>query len=119
MFDVSRNIVGTLTDDASVTNRVRLLILSDPTSMYNEPEFGVGIKASMWKYNTPNTKAILKDKIKLQLDKFEPSVIAAETQFNDNLLFSELPENVVPENTLTLTVGLRTVYQSEITTNLD
>ena len=113
MFDVARNTVAVLKDDASVVNRVRLLILSDPTSHYNEPEFGVGLKQHLWKYNTPNIRALIEDKIKEQLLKFEPSVESQETQFDDRLLFTQ--EVADTPNNLNMTVGLRTKYKSEPT----
>ena len=42
LFDVARNRVGVLTDSASVTNRTKLLMLTNPTELYNEPTSGVG-----------------------------------------------------------------------------
>lgn len=108
MFSVTHNAVRVLEDDVSVVNRSRLLLLSDPTSLYNSPDFGVGLKRYLWQYNTENTKAIIKDRIKDQLDMFEPSVIAEDTAFGDGLLDST--DRHTDNRTLEMTVGLKTTY---------
>lgn len=113
MFDVNRNSANVLYDDASVVNRTKLLILSDTTAMYNDPEFGVGIKKYMWQYNTPNVRAMLKDRIKLQLLKYEPCVESDKTEFVDELLFTESESN--SPDKLEMTVGLHTTYQTDVT----
>ena len=108
MFSVTHNVVNVLEDDVSVVNRCRLLFLTDPTALYNSPEFGVGLKRYLWQYNTENTKAIIKDRMKDQLDQFEPSVIAEDTTFGDGLLDST--DRHIDNRTLEMTVGLRTTY---------
>ena len=79
MFDISRGIVQILEDDRSVVNRDRLLILTEPTELYNNPDFGVGLRQHIWKYNRPNERAIIQDKISDQLRKHEPCVEADKT----------------------------------------
>lgn len=44
MFDISRNKLAVYEDNRSVVNRTKLLMLSDPTELYMEPNFGVGLK---------------------------------------------------------------------------
>ena len=58
MFNLSNNRVAVDEDLKSVTTRSRLLILSEPTELYNNPNFGVGLKRHLWKYNTENERAI-------------------------------------------------------------
>ena len=88
MFDVARNRVSVLNDIASVVNRSRLLILTEPTELYNSPTFGVGLKRHLFKYNTENEKAIIRDRVVEQLRMYEPSVEADKTKFADGLLFT-------------------------------
>lgn len=112
MFDPARNIVNVVEDDASVVNRSRLLILTEPTELYNEPEFGVGLKRYLWQYNTSNTKAMLQDRIRDQLDKWEPCAYSQQTEFADGLLFTEGQSRVAENNfnQLKMTVKLSTIF---------
>lgn len=121
MFSVSRNVVNVLEDDASIVNRCRLLLLSDPTALYNSPTFGAGLKRFLFQYNSDNTKVIIKDRIKKQLDEFEPCVLADETQFSDGLLYSGSNniDNYADTNKLTMTVGLKTSYGNVVSINTD
>lgn len=121
MFSVSRNVVNVLEDDASIVNRCRLLLLSDPTALYNSPTFGAGLKRFLFQYNSDNTKVIIKDRIKKQLDEFEPCVLADETQFSDGLLYSGSSniDNYADTNKLTMTVGLKTSYGNVVSINTD
>lgn len=121
MIDPSRNKVQTVEDDASVVNRVRLLMLSDPTELYNEPQFGLGLKRYLWQYNNANTLAIIQSKIIEQLTLFEPSVEPESTSFADGLLFTG-EENIPSSqefNQLKMTVGLHTIYGDELDVNLN
>lgn len=121
MIDPSRNKVQIVEDDASVVNRVRLLMLSDPTELYNEPQFGLGLKRYLWQYNNANTLAIIQSKIIEQLTLFEPSVDAESTSFADGLLFTG-EENLPSSqefNQLKMTVGLHTIYGDELNVNLN
>lgn len=121
MIDPSRNKVQIVEDDASVVNRVRLLMLSDPTELYNEPQFGLGLKRYLWQYNNANTRAIIQSKIIEQLTLFEPSVEPESTSFADGLLFTG-EENIPSSqefNQLKMTVGLHTIYGDDLTVNLN
>ena len=122
LIDISRNTVAVKTGRDSITNRTRLLILTEPTELYNNPTFGVGLKQYLWQYNTPNTKAIIQERIKAQLDEHEPCVDASKTQFADGLLFtgSDSESNSVADaNSLKMTVALQTIYKDTLNVTLD
>lgn len=123
MFDVARNKVAVLEDNPSVVNRVRLLLLTDPTEVFNSPTQGAGLKRYMFQYNTDNTKALVKSRIKDQLREFEPSVTADATQFIDGLPLTGGTANnqssVANASKLELTVGLSTVYGDDVEINID
>ncbi len=122
MFDVARNTVAVLSDDASIVNRCRLLMMTEPTEMYNDPDFGVGLKKYIWQYNTDNTKAMIKDKIKSQLNKFEPCVKSDMTSFSDGLLFTgDTSDSISSQeyNKLKMTVGLRTIFGDNVEVNVN
>lgn len=112
LFDVARNRVGVLTDSASVTNRTKLLMLTNPTELYNEPTFGVGLSKYLFKYNTENTYAMIQDKIREQLLWFEPCSVPEQTQFGDGLLYTEPngSRTAVEYNTLKFTCGVQTTF---------
>lgn len=117
MLDVSRNQVAVAVDNASVTNRCRLLILSDPTEMSYDIPFGVGLTKYLFQYNNENTKARIKQDIIDKLAMYEPKVNATETQFADGLLFtgSDDPDVSAQQfNELKMTVGLKTIYGDKI-----
>ena len=44
MFDVTGNCVSVVEDSQSIVNRTRLLMLTEPTELYMNPDFGVGLK---------------------------------------------------------------------------
>ncbi len=117
MFDGARSRVGVLEGNASIVNRVRLLILTDPTELYNEPDFGVGIKKYLWQYNTDNTRARVEDNIREQLRLYEPCCDADDTQFSKGLI-SENTDNQSP-NKFTMTVGLRTILGDTVEIKMD
>ena len=113
MFSASRNMVNVIEDDVSITNRCKLLLQTDPTALYNSPTFGCGLKQFLFQYNTPNTVALIKDRICQQLSEFEPCVIADETVFSDTLLYTgefSAFNKYTNEQTVEMTVGLKTVY---------
>lgn len=111
MFNVANNCVGVLEDNISIVNRTRLLILTEPTELYNNPDFGVGLKRHLWQYNTENEKAIIRDRIVGQLSKHEPCCDAEQTQFADGLLFSGGDELSTQEyNQLKMTIALKTIF---------
>lgn len=113
LFDVARNRVSVLDDTASVANRSRLLILTEPTELYNSPDFGVGLKRHLFQYNNENQKAIIKDRIVEQLERHEPFVDAKSTEFADGLLFSgssSEDQSAQEYNRLKMTVSLSCVF---------
>lgn len=117
MFDVARGVVQVLEDNASVVNRNRLLILTEPTELYNNPDFGVGLKRHLWKYNQPNEKALIRDRIAAQLLLHEPCAKSEETTFADGLLFSGSNAEVShfnSHNQLQMTVGIQTTYGTAV-----
>lgn len=120
MFDVSQNKVATLEDSTSIVNRTRLLILTDPTSLYNEPTQGVGIRRFMGQYNTENKKAEIRDLTVEQLRLFEPCVVPDDTQWASGLLFTgQIDDNRIKANTLEMTMSLRTIYDSTVSVDLN
>ena len=121
LFDIARNRVAIKEGNASITNRTRLLILTEPTELYNNPTFGVGLKQYLWQYNTPNTKAIIQERIKEQLREHEPCVDSDKTQFADGLLYTEgVQDNTIADmNKLKMTVGLHTIYRDTVNMTID
>lgn len=121
MFDVSRNKVGVLENHESVANRCRLLLLTEPTELFNYPSFGVGMKQYLFQYNTENTKAIIKDRIKSQLKTYEPDCDADKTTFADGLLITGTTQDSTTQdyNTLKMTVGIHTVIGEKAEVSLD
>ncbi len=119
MFDIVRNKVGVIEDKISVVNRCRLLMLTEPTELYNSPDFGVGLKRYLWQYNTENTKAIIKDRIVLQLRLHEPSCDADKTSFSDGLLTENSVDMPAQEySKLKMTVGIQTTFSDEVNIDL-
>jgi phage baseplate assembly protein W len=118
MFDISRNRVATLSDNISIVNRTRLLMLTEPTELYNSPNFGVGIKAYIFQYNNDNTVAMLQDRIKSQLSDYEPCVDAMATVFSEGLLFTGSNEITQNFNKLEMSVGLKTIFGDTETVNI-
>lgn len=111
MFNIANNCVSVLSDNASIVNRVRLLILTEPTELYNNPDFGVGLKRHLWQYNTENEKAIIRDRITEQLRLHEPCCDPEETQFADGLLFTGGDESFAQNyNRLEMTISVRTIF---------
>lgn len=111
IFNVSQNKVAVLSGNDSIVNRDRLLIMTEPTELYNHPDFGVGLKRHLWQYNNENQKAIIKDRIVEQLRLHEPYCIPDKTTFADGLLFTESDKNYIPEyNHLKMTVGIASIY---------
>lgn len=85
--------------------------MTEPTELYNVPNFGVGLKRHLWQYNNDNQKAIIKDRIEEQLRIHEPCCIPDETAYADGLLISGSDDSVVQNyNTLEMTVGIKTIY---------
>ena len=118
IFDVARNRVAMLSDNASVVNRTRLLMLTEPTELYNAPTFGVGLKRYLFQYNNENTKALIKDRIVDQLRLFEPCVDAQATEFTDGLLYTGSGNTNQNFNKLEMTVGLKTIFGDTVAVNM-
>ena len=116
MFNVARNQVDVYSDTASIVNRTRLLMLTDPTELYHVPNFGVGLKKYLWTYNTENTRAIIENNIKEQLRLHEPYVLSDETQFSDMLLYTGDKDSIQFKsgNEFNMTCGLKTIYQDNV-----
>jgi len=116
MFDVARNKVNLYDDTKSITNRVRLLLLTDPTELYMNPTFGVGLRKYMFTYPNDNTVALIKDKLVEQLRLWEPEVLPDETVVERGLIYTE--DGATPDptdlNKLKLTVTLKTIYMQTI-----
>lgn len=121
MFDVARNKVAVIEDNASIVNRSRLLILTEPKELYNNPNFGVGLKRHLWQYNTENQKAIIKDRIVEQLRLHEPCCDADNTTVVDGLLFTGGTDDYSAQeyNKLKMTVGIATVYGDTVEVEID
>ena len=123
MFNITNNQVSIIEDTNSVANRTRLLILTEPTELYNNPDFGVGLKRHLWHYNNEAEKGLVKDRITAQLRLHEPCVDAEKTIYSDGLLFSEsqVQNTAMDSNTMSLTVALQTVFQDtvQVTLNYD
>lgn len=120
MFDVARNKVNLYDDTKSITNRVRLLLLTDPTELYMNPTFGVGLRKYMFTYPNDNTVALIKDKLVEQLRLWEPEVLPDETVVERGLIYTE--DGAAPDptdlNKLKLTVTLKTIYMQTISFGL-
>lgn len=116
IFNVSQNQINIVEDNKSIVSRTRLLILSEPTSLFNSPDFGVGLKRHLWQYNTENQKAIIKDRIVAQLKLNEPSVFPEKTQYADGLLFTGSPSDDINQdyNQLKMTVAVVTNYNETL-----
>lgn len=113
MFDVAQNKIGLYNDIQSITNRVKLLLLTEPTELYLSPNFGVGLKKYMFSYNNDNTIALIRDKLVEQLKMWEPAVIADKTEVTRGLNYSKGYDSTDVElraNKLELTVTLTTSY---------
>ena len=122
MFDLGRNTIMTKEDNESIVNRTRLLILTDPTSLYNSPEFGVGLKKYLWQYNSENVRAMIEDNIRDQLRVYEPCVDVKETIFVDGLLFTEsevVDKTAMEFNQMKMTIGLKSIYGDTLTIALN
>ena len=121
MINVTQNEVAVITDENSVVNRSKLLILTEPTEIYNEPNQGVGLKRHLFKYNNENEKAIIKDRIVEQLRIHEPQCTADHTQFADGLLFTGTPQSETAQNynKLEMTVAIETKFGATVSVSFE
>lgn len=116
MFNVSQNTVAVLEDNKSIVNRDRLLILTNPTELYNSPEQGVGLYKFIGRYNDKNVEAEIIDRIKEQLARYEPYVESEKTEYAEGLLFtgSQNDEIKAKPNTMQFTLSLKTTYNETV-----
>lgn len=122
LIDVSRNRVSIVEDNVSIVNRSKLLILTEPTELYNNPDFGVGLKRHLFQYNNENQKAIIRDRIVEQLRLHEPCVDPDKTTFADGLLYTGSQDSASlaqDANRLKMTVGLSTIYGDNVNIQLN
>lgn len=120
IFDVARNRTSVMEDRQSVTNRVRLLMLTEPTELYMNPQYGVGLKKYMFQYNNDNVIALIKDKLIEQLRLWEPCVEAEKTTVERGLLYTGGEElQVNNQDSLELTVTVYTVFGDTLTININ
>ena len=122
LFDVARNKVNLYNNTQSLTNRVKLLLLTDPTELYMTPNFGVGLRKHLFKYNNDNVIALIRDELIDQLRLWEPGVIPEETTVVRGLQYSEDASSAktISEkmNTLNLTITLTTRYMQQVSFQL-
>lgn len=119
MFNVSQNKVTVLEDREAVVNRTRLLILTEPTELYNNPNFGVGLHRHMWKYNNENERAIIIDRIKEQLRIHEPYVDPDQTKYADGLLFTGSDNDFKQKyDDLEMTISVQTTFDDAVEIDL-
>lgn len=110
MFDVARNTVAVIEGTASIANRVKLLILTEENEMYNSPQFGVGLKRHLWKYNNENEKAIIRDRVVEKLRLYEPCCLPEKTEYVDGLVYTETDHSDMDANKLNMSLILYTMY---------
>lgn len=113
LFDVARNKVNIYTDTKSIANRVKLLLLTEPTELYMVPNFGVGLRKYMFMYNNDNVPAMIRDELIEQLRLWEPAVIPEQT----TVVRTELTDAVVPVSEIDhmrLTITVVTSYMEQV-----
>jgi hypothetical protein len=118
MFDVARNRVSVNSDDVSVTNRTKLLFMTDPTELYNNLNQGAGLRQYLWNYNSDNTVAMIQSNMVEQLRLHEPSVYPDKTVFTNTLLSEDTQPDSSSNSKITMTVAMPTVFGSTVTVNL-
>lgn len=116
LFDVSRSKVNIYTNTRAIVNRVKLLMLTEPTELHMVPNFGLGLRKYMFTYNNDNTIALIRDKLIEQLRLWEPSVIPEETKVERGLQYTggNVEETAVDINHLKLTVTLTTSDMQQV-----
>lgn len=117
MFNVAQNQVATLEDNVSIVNRVRLLLLTDPTELYNSPKFGVGLKKYLFQYNNKNTIAHLQDTVREKIRQYEPFVDADKIEFADGLVYTgdaDADMQAKQFNELAMTIKLETNFGDSV-----
>ena len=122
MFDVARSKINLYTDVRSITNRVKLLLLTDPTEMHMNPNFGVGLRKYMFQYNNENTIAMIRDALIEQLRLWEPAVVPESTKVTAGSYTDENTQLSTKEaemNHLKLTITLETAYAEVASVEID
>lgn len=114
MINVTQNKVSLVDDYNSIKNRISLLLRTEPTEVYGDPEYGVGLKRFMWQYNNSNTAAIVKQRIVDQITRYEPQVDPQSITFVDHDESNGVRSVRQDANTLHLTVLMKTVFGDEI-----
>lgn len=122
LFDVARSKVNLYSNTKSLTNRVKLLLLTEPTELYMEPNFGVGLRKHIFKYNNDNVIALIQDELIEQLRLWEPGVIPEETKVvrgpNHNWDPSKWDTVSDRMNILDLQITIKTSYMRTISFNI-
>ena len=122
MFDVARSKVNLYSNERSLTNRIKLLLLTEPTELYMEPNFGVGLKKHIFKYNNDNVIALIQDELIEQLRLWEPGVIPEKTVVKRGPKYNWNPETweSVSDrmNILDLQISVTTNYGRVIDMNI-
>lgn len=117
LFNIAQNKVAVVEDNVSIVNRTKLLLLTEQGELYNEPAQGAGLRQYLFTYNNENTKAIVVQRIRDQLDIHEPKVDSKGTIITDGLMMTgssaDLPE--LKANHLELTVALKTIEGDTVT----
>jgi len=113
MFDVARGKIAVASDRESISSRVKLLILSEPTELYMNPRYGVGLKKYMYQYNNDNVIALIRDNIIEQLRLWEPYVDPDKTIVERGLNYSGSSEFQYG-NRLEITVTVFSTFGDEI-----
>lgn len=123
IFNISQNKVSIHEDNKSILSRCRLLMLTEPTEIYNEPNQGVGLKRYMFRYNHDNVKAEICDRCKAQFALHDPSVDAPNTQWADGLKFTGAEDNIATANDaashLKMTISVTTRYGDKLDISLN
>ena len=119
MFDVARSKVNLYVNERSLTNRIKLLLLTDPTELYMEPKFGVGLRKHIFKYNNDNVIALIQDELIEQLRLWEPGVNPDATTVkrgpNHNWDIHTWETVSSKMNTLDLRITVQTIYSRTLT----
>lgn len=121
LFDISKGEVNLYRDTRSIVNRVKLLLLTEPTELYMCPNFGVGLKKFIFKYNNENVVPMIRDKLVEQLRLWEPRVIPEDTKVERGLKYTMDPNKPLNRhslNELELTVTLTTSFMQTVGFNV-
>lgn len=122
MFDVARSRVNVDVNDKAILTRVKLILLTQPTELHMVPNFGVGLKKHMFKYNSDNVIALIQDELIEQLRLWEPCVVADKTIVergpNHDWDLSRVGSIASRMNILDLRVTLQTIYTRTLSFNV-